>query len=168
MKIIRLKEVDSTNEYLKRIHMDDSILVFCERQTNGHGQYQRSWYFEEKSSIAFSYKCYNPIEVCDSYVIALNFCRLINNYFGINAYIKRPNDIYLNNKKLCGVLIETSYCGDKLESVIIGVGLNINNEKFPAKLCEIATSIYKETKRKYSISEFENHLCKYFESDVVL
>ncbi len=169
MKIIYLEEVDSTNRYLKNMEFDDSVLVFCEKQTNGYGQYERSWYKDEKDSIAFSYK-YNSLFLIDeTYIkkITQRFSELINSYFGINTYVKIPNDIYFNDKKLCGVLVETKYFNDKLESIIIGIGLNINNEKFPEEIKEIATSIYMETKRRYSINDFRNYLCKYFEDKII-
>ena len=171
MKIIELTEIDSTNEYLKRINEEESILVFTKKQKNGHGQYERKWYSNSKDSITFSYKYNNqelkPIDEDHLKRITERFSLLLNNYFNINSYIKLPNDIYLNQKKLCGILIETTYLETKLTKIIIGIGLNINNLKFPKYLEDIATSIYLETNKKYNIKDFKKYLIDNFENKII-
>ena len=170
MKIINLEEIDSTQKYLKNIDIDDSVIAFCEKQTSAYGQYNRVWY-TSNDSLAFSYK-YNSkklIKVDEESIkkITLNFSKLINDYFNVESYLKLPNDIYLNQKKLCGILIETKYFNHKITSIIIGIGLNINNEMFPVEIKDIATSIYLETNKKYDINDFKDYLCTYFEDQII-
>lgn len=171
MKRIDLEKVDSTNKYLKKIDIDDSVIVFCKEQTNGYGQYQRTWYSKKDCSLAFSYK-YNsnslPIIKEDFvYKIASKFSKMIDSYFNIKTSIKLPNDIYLNGKKLCGVLVETKISNGQLEKVIIGIGININNEDFNEEIKDVATSIYLNTKQKYDIDEFKNYLYNNFENAII-
>lgn len=172
MKIINLYKVDSTNKYLKEKEFDnESVLVFAKKQISGYGQFKRIWYSDINNSLVFSYKySENDLKPVDSeYVkkIAYKFSVLLNDYFSIDTYVKYPNDIYLNGKKICGILIETRYFQNKLKKIIIGIGLNINNEQFPVEIEHIATSIYKETKTKNNIDTFKEYLKKYFESKII-
>lgn len=170
MKIVFLKKVDSTQKYLKNINIDDSVLVFCDQQTQAYGQYNRTWHTSH-DGVAFSYK-FNTnrlIKIDETFLkkITLAFSKLINNYFNVASYIKLPNDIYVNNKKLCGLLVETNYIDQQITSIIIGIGLNINNEIFPKEIKDIATSIYLETGKKYNITDFQDYLCRYFEDLII-
>lgn len=67
---------------------------------------------------------------------------------GIDSTFKRPNDVLVNGKKICGVLTEAQSLSDRTESVILGVGLNVNSE--PAELIPEATSMKIETGKDYS------------------
>lgn len=171
MKIINLDIVDSTNKYLKELDIsEESILLFARKQTNGYGQFNRIWYSDDKC-ITFSYKfsINNLKQIDEEYVkkITYKFSSLINDYFNVDTYIKYPNDIFLNGKKICGVLVETRYCQDRLNDIVIGIGLNINNEYFLNEIENLATSIYKETGIKNDINIFKEYLGEYFESKII-
>lgn len=172
MKIINLDVVDSTNKYLKELDIgNESVLLFARKQTDGYGQFKRIWYSDDNNCITFSYKfsVKDLKQIDEEYVkkITYKFSGLINDYFNIDTYIKYPNDIFLNGKKICGVLVETRYCQDKLNDIVVGIGLNINNECFPSEIENIATSIYKETGIKNDINIFKEYLGEYFESKII-
>ena len=86
----------------------------------------------------------------------------------MNTYIKKPNDIYINNKKLAGILIETKYLENKLLYVIIGIGININQKKFPKEIKTTATSIFLETGKTFDVYEVLNYINDNFYKEFIL
>jgi BirA family biotin operon repressor/biotin-[acetyl-CoA-carboxylase] ligase len=87
---------------------------------------------------------FNQSDIND--IISLTIVELLSNY-GINARIKYPNDIYVGDKKICGILIEHSLRGNKMVNSIIGVGLNVNQQQFDISLPN-PTSMISETRSK--------------------
>ena len=97
-----------------------------------------------------------------------NIINAINKKYDLNTYIKKPNDIYINNKKLAGILIETKYLENKLLYVIIGIGINVNQKKFPQDINTIATSIFLETGKTFDIYEVLNYINDKFYKEFIL
>jgi len=122
-------------------------------QSNGKGQRGNTWQSEKGKNllisiilkfdrgIGHSIQAYDQFAISE--VAALSVTDLLSKY-GIDAKIKWPNDIYVNDRKICGILIENSLKGEWISHSIIGVGLNINQETFDAQL-KNPTSILKET-----------------------
>jgi BirA family biotin operon repressor/biotin-[acetyl-CoA-carboxylase] ligase len=75
-----------------------------------------------------------------------------------------PNDIYIHERKVCGLLIETSYDAQKFKYAIVGIGINLNNDNFPADIADTATSISRELGHKVDSDELINSLEKKMES----
>ncbi len=73
-----------------------------------------------------------------------------------DLHIKLPNDVYLKGKKLCGILTETVIAGEHVESLILGIGLNLNTLEFPDELVETATSLNLTYGKLFNIREVEN------------
>ena len=84
--------------------------------------------------------------------------------FGLQPKIKWPNDIYVNGKKICGILVENTFSGNLLGSSIVGIGLNIQND-LEQELLEIATSMYRETGKRFAPSEVEETLLQFLQTD---
>ena len=136
---IELETIDSTNNYI-RTHLDELenySLVFAHHQTKGKGRITRSWY-DDKNSLTASIVIKDikgdvrRLSLISSYAIFMALKEM-----NLDVTIKWPNDIYLNGKKLCGILIET-IISDKTDA-IIGFGINTNTLSFPESI--IATSI---------------------------
>lgn len=166
---IELKSVDSTNIYAKKIanKVYDNAIIISEKQTAGYGTKGTYWYADENSIIC-SFLIKNrkkPISLNYSYKIGIIVSNVINEICDVKTYVKEPNDIYLNNKKLGGILIETQYLSKKLDYVIIGIGLNINQETMPKDIINIATSLYIETKKKFKKEDIIDGLIKEIESE---
>lgn len=83
-----------------------------------------------------------------SYKVGKVISESINELLNLKTVVKRPNDIYLENKKMSGILVETEYFKNALKYIIIGVGINVNQEEFPPEISDIATSIYISTGEK--------------------
>lgn len=79
-----------------------------------------------------------------SFVTSLAAARYIQRAFALQASLKWPNDVYIDNRKIAGILIETTSCGDCMAAVA-GIGLNINQSSFPEEIRDVATSIAMET-----------------------
>lgn len=69
-------------------------------------------------------------------------CEAIRSLTGVNAGIKWPNDIVVNGKKLCGILTEMSAQSGRIESLICGIGINVNTKTFPQEIADVATSVF--------------------------
>ena len=138
--IIWLESVDSTNDVAKR-HISDidnlSVLSALE-QTAGRGQRGNSWTSAPGENLMFSIVLKSPALMAEEHfalneIAALSVSEFLSTY-GIKAQIKWPNDIYVDEKKICGILIENSFRGKSISSSIIGIGLNINQRNFNVNL----------------------------------
>ena len=116
--------IDSTNTYLKdnyNEYPDKTILIALE-QTAGRGRYDRKWRSDKDIIFSILLKNNGNYEI----TTPLAICMALDSY-GFDAGIKWPNDIYLNDKKLCGILIEDVF-QIKFEASIIGIGINMTNK----------------------------------------
>lgn len=124
-------EIDSTNaELLQNWQKYEHGSVFCARKQNlGRGRYKRTWKSEE-GGLYFSILLKNMESICDVYplvlLIALAVSRSISFCAIHGVAIKWPNDVYINHRKVCGILAESFSMGDK-HHIVIGVGINVNN-----------------------------------------
>lgn len=169
MRIIRIDSVNSTNTYAKKItdKIKEDVVIIANKQTDGYGTNSRKWYSDDDSIIcSFLIKDSNKTISLDySYQIGCLVSKVINRICNVETYVKKPNDIYFNEKKLGGVLIETQYSLNKLDYLIIGIGINVNQKKLPEDIQEIATSLFIETQKKYDKEEIISGLIKEFESE---
>lgn len=153
MKIIELKSIDSTNKFAMEIakNTSENTVIIAEKQTNGYGTKKQPWY-SDGDSIICSFlifpKNIKNIDMEFSYKVGKVISESINELLNLKTVVKRPNDIYLENKKMSGILVETEYFKNALKYIIIGVGINVNQEEFPPEISDIATSIYISTGEK--------------------
>ncbi len=148
-KIIKLKKIDSTNnfakllfEYFKPEELDRTV-IYAQEQTNGRGTGNNKWISEPGKNLTFSI-IYIPKNLPLDQIFFLSktvSCGIVDflKMLDIDAKIKWPNDIYVNDKKICGILIENSILGHRVHYSITGIGLNVNQTSFPNGLN--ATSI---------------------------
>ena len=138
--IMWFKSLDSTNEEARR-HISDidnlSVLSALE-QTAGRGQRGNTWTSNAGENLMFSIVLKSPVLMAEDHfalneIAALSVADFLSTY-GIKAQIKWPNDIYVDEKKICGILIENSFRGKSISSSIVGIGLNINQRNFDVNL----------------------------------
>ncbi len=136
-KFIVLNEVDSTNNYAKQLLLskaDEATVVLAQFQNAGKGQQGNRWESESGKNMLASiilYPYFLPAEkqFLISKVVSLALVDFLKTKVEQVA-IKWPNDIYIGNKKIAGILIENTISGSNLQSVIVGIGLNLNQENF--------------------------------------
>lgn len=135
---IHLAETNSTSNWLRQWLDNDDVpsysSVSADFQTAGRGQYGNSWESEKGKNLLISFVV-RPLELDIhqqfylSMAIAIAIAESISKYISI-VKIKWPNDIYINNNKIAGILIENTLRGSIIYDTIIGLGLNINQTKF--------------------------------------
>ncbi len=173
IKIISLKEVDSTNRFLseyKGLEGELMTIVTADYQTLGKGQGNSSWESEKKKNLLFSIKLRpkniptgRGFSILQAHSLALSdvLKELIN-----DVTIKWPNDIYYRSKKISGTLTETKISGQKISSFILGTGVNLNQRSFlseapnPVSLYQI---LGKRTSQKALLNKIIKRLCFYLE-----
>lgn len=138
-KLIHLPEVESTNTYaitmLAQNRPEEGSVVVTDFQTNGKGTEANTWESEKGKNLTFSLILYPTFAADQQFVLNKAISLGINDFLKSELHyysitIKWPNDIYINDKKVCGILIQNSVLGNKLDYVIVGIGLNVNQTHF--------------------------------------
>lgn len=147
-KLYYFETIDSTNEYLKHLPEEETVhgtVCVGDHQSAGKGRLGRTWISPRGSSIYISYLLKPDIEPAKAsmltIVAALSVAKAINIVTGLDTSIKWPNDIVVNSKKVCGILTEMTADMDRIERVIIGIGINVNMESFDDSIKDMATSL---------------------------
>jgi len=159
LKIIKLDAINSTNSFLKELAQDAALenltVVVTNNQTNGRGQQVRKWISEPFKNLTFSiFIKFSDLQIQEKKY--LNFAISLAIYESLldlnipRTTIKWPNDILSANKKICGILIENSIKGSKIQSSIIGIGLNTNQQVF-SDLLKNVTSLKNLTGKNYDL-----------------
>lgn len=136
--IIHLEETDSTNTHLKdlllRQEVEEGTIVIADFQTGGKGQRGNSWESNKGENLLFSIVLYpNTIKANEQFIISQVVSLAIADFlkkFVDDITIKWPNDIYWQEKKICGILIENSLTENNINESVIGIGVNINQTIF--------------------------------------
>lgn len=144
--------LDSTNTFARSLAENgerEKTVVIANKQTGGRGRKGKSFYSDSENGIYMSVLLRPDIPVSKAVSIttcaAVSVCRAIEKLFNIETGIKWVNDIYINNKKVCGILTEasTDVKTGKPEYVILGIGVNLCSPKsdFPQEIKDIAGSV---------------------------
>ena len=166
------QSVDSTNDIAARWverGADDFSLVIADAQTSGRGRSGRKWFTYPGSGLALSLilRPSNDKQENDISHIgrvtglgALAVCQVIQEKYSLPARVKWPNDVLISNRKCCGVLVENQWLGDKILSVILGIGVNICVNALPPAddLRTPATSVALALAEPVDRIEFLRHL----------
>ena len=168
--LVFLEETGSTNVEAAALagkNYPNGTLVVANRQTGGKGRRGRSWHSESGTSIAMSLLLKPKLEAEYASMLTLiqglAVAKTIEEVCGLRTQIKWPNDILVNEKKVCGILTEMIMEKTKISSIIIGTGINVNQENFPKEISEIATSLKIEKKESQSKVKLIVGICKFFE-----
>lgn len=154
------RTLDSTNTQAAReiVTAEEGTVWVADFQTAGRGQRGNKWESAESENLTFSIllrpEFIHPAnQFRISQICSIGICRYLHSK-SLPATIKWPNDIYIGNKKICGMLIEHSIRADKLAVSIVGIGLNLNQVKF-ASDAPNPTSMYLELSSRQSSAPFD-------------
>jgi BirA family transcriptional regulator, biotin operon repressor / biotin---[acetyl-CoA-carboxylase] ligase len=114
----------------------DGCLVIANQQAKGRGRFGRRWVTEPGGSLAFSLILHpseqeQQVVGLFSALGAMAICHALEKNYGLDAQIKWPNDVLLNRRKTAGILVELRWVGERIESLIIGIGINISSGSVP-------------------------------------
>lgn len=127
----------------------EGTLISADEQTGGRGRLGREWHSPARSGLYFSLVLRPPVAAAQAMSITLacglGVARGVGRACGQQADIRWPNDILLGGKKCCGILVDLVANGDQARHVVVGVGVNVNQDSFPPELDAIATSLSRET-----------------------
>jgi len=171
-RVFHFFKTDSTN----RVAMDlgyagepEGTVVMAEAQTAGRGRVGRSWHSEKGTGLYFTVLLRPKLAPAQAPLLTMlagvSAHAAIAEQTGLVPELKWPNDLLLNGKKLGGILTEMHAEPSAVRFVIVGIGINVNQEKFPLELASTATSIRKESGRMSYRLELLVRLLTQFESD---
>lgn len=172
-KVCCYDSVDSTNTQAKRLINDgenEILLVASQEQTAGRGRQGKNFYSPKKTGIYFSLVVHpmtslqNAVTVTTAAAVAV--CRAIEKLTSKKPGIKWVNDVYLDEKKICGILTEavTDFETQTVTSVIVGIGVNLTTSEFPSDV-ENASCLDANVGRALLIGTIANELIKIVEGD---
>ena len=156
--ILWLDITDSTNRYLREAsgRCDNLSVVAAREQTAGRGQGTHTWHSLRGQNLLFS-MIFKPVKLAASDIILITCATTLGllDYLqdkGVKARIKWPNDIWVDDKKICGILIENKLDGDFVSQSIIGIGFNLNQTEWPEDLPN-PVSLGQLTGKQYDLEE---------------
>lgn len=161
IKRIHFQEISSTNEYAKEIRaLGQDAVITADAQTGGKGTKGRSFSSNEGGVYVTKLTFYRNFSAKEAFKImasaAVAVCETLE-FYGLAPAIKWVNDIYVNDKKICGILIENVFSGNTVASSIVGIGVNVCNA-LPKELGDIAITMADVLKNPPSVAEVRERL----------
>lgn len=159
--------VDSTQKVAQRLSFEgapDGTVVIAEVQTAGRGRMDRRWYAPKFTGVWMSVLLRPNLLPQKApqltLIVAVAVVQAIEEMTDLHPQIKWPNDILIGYKKVTGILTEMEAESDRIKSIIIGIGINVNQEveSYPEELQSIATSLFIETGQKVNRAELIRHV----------
>jgi len=139
VRLIRLASVGSTNDYARSLLRTESLpewtVVAAREQTAGRGQHGNSWTSSPGENLTCSVVL-RPVflRAPDQFRLAKAVCLALADAlggYGIEATIKWPNDVYVESRKIAGILIQNTISASRVNTAVVGIGLNVNQTEFP-------------------------------------
>jgi BirA family biotin operon repressor/biotin-[acetyl-CoA-carboxylase] ligase len=171
-RIYHFFKTDSTNRVameLGHAGEPEGAVVLAEEQTAGRGRAGHAWHSERAAGIYVTLLLRPPLAPVQAPLLTmmagLSAHAAVQAVSGLSVDLKWPNDLLIGGKKVGGILTEMHAEPGQVRYVIVGIGLNVNQEKFPAELAATATSLRMETGKIQSRLELLVRLLREFESD---
>lgn len=173
-EIIYYKELGSTqDEAKKRIKsaIKNGTIVITDKQTKGRGTKGRIWYSGEENNIAMTIVIYPNCTIEKLNGLTIKIAQVLVNsikkLYNINLNIKEPNDLILNNKKLAGILTESTTYNNQVKHILVGIGFNVNETEFSKDTINIATSLKNEYGKEFSNEDIIIKFIEQFEKILI-
>jgi len=171
--LTRIDVIDSTNSYafelLRAVGLPEGAVVVANQQTAGRGQRGRVWETHPFLNLTVSIVLKPTFLEAEEYfyltkVITLALIQLLTERQVKEVRVKWPNDIYVGDHKIAGILIENQLKGDKIGTSVLGIGLNVNQVSFPGYLPK-ATSVKLVTGQQELVTMILEELCELIEAN---
>ena len=156
-RIYHFDEVNSTNEKANELaaNVEEGTVIIAEKQKKGRGRFSREWFSPEGGvyvSVILKPKI-SPIDASKMTLIAGIAVAKVIRKLGLDAKLKWPNDVLIYRKKVGGILTSINIKEDKIDYIIVGIGINANidiSSTFPKELQKNVTSLKEELKKEVS------------------
>jgi len=163
-KIFHFKSLTSTQDKAKQFARKglSDVVVISDVQTKGKGRFKRKWYSGKGGlwmSVLLKPKNIESMQYL-TFIAAVSVAMSIKKIADLDAKIKWPNDLHYKKKKLCGILTEGIF--GKENYAVIGIGINVNQTKFPDEVKNIATSLKIIKKKEFDINKITQNVLKEF------
>lgn len=165
MKTTIFDTLPSTNDYCETHDFGEDTAIIAREQTGGKGTKGRS-FSSPRGGVYLSLVRYYPCKAENSFSLMIASCMAVVKtleLYGVSAGVKWPNDVFLNGKKICGILIKNSFEGENVKKSITGIGVNVNND-IPKDLADIAINL-KSVVGEVDIDEFYKRLIENLYAD---
>ena len=165
MKTMIFDTLPSTNDYCETREFSEDTAIIAREQTGGKGTKGRS-FSSPRGGVYLSLVRYYPCKAENSFSLMIASCMAVVKtleFYGVRADVKWPNDVFLNGKKICGILIKNSFEGENVKKSITGIGVNVNND-IPKDLADIAINL-KSVVGEVDIDEFCKRLIENLYAD---
>lgn len=165
MKTTIFDTLPSTNDYCETHDFGEDTAIIAREQTGGKGTKGRS-FSSPRGGVYLSLVRYYPCKAENSFSLMIASCMAVVKtleLYGVRADVKWPNDVFLNGKKICGILIKNSFEGENVKKSITGIGVNVNND-IPKDLADIAINL-KSVVGEVDIDEFYKRLIENLYAD---
>ncbi len=176
-RFLYLTTCHSTNDLAKTLNRKglctNGMVIFAENQTQGRGQQGTSWIAEPRQNLTFSIVLrLSEFPLANQFLFnkalsihLLGFLRTNFSTYTDVFHIKWPNDVYLNGKKIAGMLLENSLSGSRISSSIVGIGLNVNQQTFKFTNASSLSLVFNHLIDRYSLL---NNLLEYLDENLIL
>lgn len=155
MQKIHLGTITSTNDYAKEIinSISKNTLITTDHQTHGRGRFSRPWYSSKKENFTGTFVFKPPLSLPKALMVATLSVIDVLEAYDLHGQIKLPNDIYIKQRKIAGILIEKDYPNTYC---LLGIGININS--YAKALATQATSLSEQVGRVIDLEDFTTKL----------
>lgn len=173
-KIKYFETIDSTHKYIKEhaSDLEDRTIAIADNQESGIGTHGRTWYTGDANNIAMSMLIKPNCDIDKLNNITIEIAKsiqgAIKEKYNINLEIKYPNDLLLNNKKICGILTEIRSISKEVTHLIISVGFNVNEVNFDSETEKIATSLKKEFNKNFNREEIILKIIEKIKNEILI
>ncbi len=152
-QILHYKSIGSTNDLAKELAQDgarEGLVIWSDHQSKGHGRFKRKWTSVEGKDLLFSILLRPKVKNSQASMVTFIAARVVRDVlkrqFDLPVTIKKPNDVMVNGKKICGILTEASSFPNQLNFIVVGIGINVNSKK--KEMLKRAESILELTKQE--------------------
>jgi len=166
---IYCEDIDSTNSFLlkSKEYNKHGLVFFAEYQSAGRGRRNRTWLSTKEQNLTFSIMLKDGISADNINILILGasvaVAQALENLYQFKVNLKWPNDVLINNKKISGILVESTSKGSKIEKAVIGIAVNVNQAGFTGQFNIQPTSVRKEFRKEVSREKLLSEILNCFE-----
>lgn len=171
--LIKLSAVDSTNNFLKNLvsksePLPEGTVIMADEQYAGRGQQENTWHSDPGKNLTISILLKPKFLPLDqqfllNMAISIALNNVLTKYVQEGVTIKWPNDIFYQQSKLGGVLIENTIVGNTLKTAVIGIGINVNQQSFTSALANKAISLRQILQKDVKLELLLTEICSHIE-----